>query len=504
MKRIPIFIIAIFTMAFGNAQTVTDGLRYATENTNGTARFNALSGAFGALGGDLSSIAINPAGSAVFLNNNASVSFSSNNIKNEANYFNTITRSEDYDLSLNQAGIVFVFDIGQNESPWQKITLGLNYNNTQNFDNDLFLQGSGNTSVANFFTEQAQGIPLDLLQLQNGESISSLYNFLGETQGVTAQNAFLGYQAFIFDPASDDPSNTQYVSNVSNGSFNQEYNVLTRGYTGKYTFNLATQYKDNFFFGINLNSHAIDYQKSTFLYETNNNAGSSVNQIGFENNLSVLGAGFSAQLGAIAKFENFRVGLSYDTPTWYEISEETTQYIETQRTQDNQTLTEIVDPNVLNIFENYNLQTPGKITGSTAYIFGDKGLISLDYSYKDFSNIEFRPENDAFFALQNTAINNQLTGASTIRLGGEYRINQLSLRGGYRFEQSPYVDSDIAGNLNGFSLGLGYNFGNYNLDLSYARAEQDRKKQLYNIGLTNAANVNYVTNNIVFTFGLNL
>ncbi len=504
MKRISIFIIAIVTMAFGNAQNITDGLRYATENTNGTARFNALSGAFGALGGDLSAIAINPAGSAVFLNNNASISFSSNNVANEASYFNTITKSEDYDISLNQAGIVFVFNIGQEESPWRKITLGLNYNNTQNFDNDLFFQGRGNTSVANFFTEQAQGISIDLLQLQNGESISSLYNFLGETQGVRAQNAFLGYQAFIFDPVSENPSNTQYVSNVANGTFNQEYNVLTRGYTGKYTFNIATQYGDDFFFGINLNSHAIDYQRCTFLYETNNNIGSSVNEIGFENNLSVLGAGFSAQLGAIAKLENFRIGLSYDTPTWYEISEETSQYVETQRTQDNQTIIEIVDPNVLNVFENYNLQTPGKITASTAYIFGEKGLISLDYSYKDFSNIEFSPKSDAFFALQNTAISNQLTGASTIRLGGEYRINQLSIRGGFRHEQSPYENSDIVGDLNGFSLGLGYNFGGYNFDLSYARAEQDRNEQLYTVGLTDAANVNFVTNNIVFTFGINL
>jgi len=504
MKRISILVIALLTMAIGNSQTVTDGLRYATENTSGTARFNALSGAFGALGGDLSAISTNPAGSAVFLKNSASVSLSSNNIQNETNYFNTITDSEDYDVNLNQAGIVFVLDIGKGESLWRKITLGFNYNNTQNFDNDLFFQGNGTTSVANFFTEQAQGIPLNLLQLQNGESISSLYNFLGETEGVAAQNAFLGYQAFIFDPLSDDPSNTQYVSNIANGTFNQEYSVLTRGYTGKYTFNIATQYGDNFFFGMNLNSHAIDYQRSTFLYETNNNIGSSVNKIGFENNLSVLGAGFSAQLGAIAKFENFRVGLTYDTPTWYEISEETSQYIETQRSQNNQTLTEIIDPNVLNVFENYNLQTPGKITASTAYIFGEKGLLSIDYSYKDYSNIEFRPENDAFFAFQNTAIGNELTGASTLRLGGEYRINQLSLRGGYKYEQSPYENDTTVGDLNGFSLGVGYNFGKFNADLSYARAEQDRSEQLYNTGLTDAGTVTNVANNIVFTFGLTL
>jgi hypothetical protein len=504
MKRLIFFIIAIISTPIFFAQNITDGVRYATENTTGTARFQALSGAFGALGGDLSAMSINPAGSAVFLNNDASISFASTNINNDANYFNTTTQSENNDLSLNQAGIVFIIDISSEQSPWRKLTLGLNYNNTQNFDNDLFFQGTGNTSVANFFTDQAQGIPLNLLELQTGESISSLYNFLGETEGVVAQNAFLGYQAFIFDPLSPDPSNTQYVSNVASGSFNQEYSVLTRGYQGKYTFNIATQFKDSFFFGMNLNSHAIDYQRSTFLYETNNNAGSRINTIGFENNLSVLGAGFSAQLGVIAKLKNFRVGLTYDTPTWYEISEETSQYLETERTEDNQVITEIIDPNVLNVFENYNLQTPGKITASTAYIFGEKGLLSLDYSYKDFSNIKFSPENDIFFALQNTNIKNQLTGASTLRLGGEYRLNQLSVRGGYRYEESPYEDTNIIGDLNGFSIGLGYNFGKYNIDVSFARAEQNMREQLYTTGLTDAATINRTTNNLIFTFGLNI
>jgi hypothetical protein len=39
-------------------------LRYSQDNLNGTARFRAM-GAFGALGGDLSSLNVNPAGSAI-------------------------------------------------------------------------------------------------------------------------------------------------------------------------------------------------------------------------------------------------------------------------------------------------------------------------------------------------------------------------------------------------------------------------------------------------------
>jgi len=41
-------------------------LRYSTGETEGTARFKSMSGAFGALGGDMSAVSINPAGSAIF------------------------------------------------------------------------------------------------------------------------------------------------------------------------------------------------------------------------------------------------------------------------------------------------------------------------------------------------------------------------------------------------------------------------------------------------------
>ena len=39
------------------------------DNSVGSARFQSMGGAFGALGGDLSAININPAGSAVFIDN---------------------------------------------------------------------------------------------------------------------------------------------------------------------------------------------------------------------------------------------------------------------------------------------------------------------------------------------------------------------------------------------------------------------------------------------------
>ena len=69
------------------AQEVSDAVRYSQDNLNGTARFRAMSGAFGALGGDLSSINVNPAGSAIFANNQVGITLSNNTITNNSDYF---------------------------------------------------------------------------------------------------------------------------------------------------------------------------------------------------------------------------------------------------------------------------------------------------------------------------------------------------------------------------------------------------------------------------------
>ena len=68
MKKLLILFIGVFSMPMLNAQDISDALRYSTGDVQGTARFRAMSGAFGALGGDMSAFSINPAGSAIFNN----------------------------------------------------------------------------------------------------------------------------------------------------------------------------------------------------------------------------------------------------------------------------------------------------------------------------------------------------------------------------------------------------------------------------------------------------
>lgn len=499
-------------MTILNAQDINDALRYSNGEIMGSARYRALSGAFGALGGDLSAINANPAGSAVFNNSFASISLATENTDNETFYFTGRNSSSNSDISINQGGGVFVFKNRNENSPWKKFSLSIAYDNTKNYEDNWISRGTNGTStnngtsIAQYFLNNAQGIRLDEISASSDQSSTSeAYAGIGSAYGYVNQQAYLGYDSFILEPDTFDDDNTGYSSNIAEGIFDQEYTYAATGYNGKIAFNIGAQYGENVYLGLNLNSHFLNYTRSTFLYEQNNNASSIVNEVGFENNISTIGSGFSFQLGSIFKLSNeFRLGLTYDSPTWMTITEETSQYIETVRVEAGENILQIVDPQIVNIFPEYRIQSPAKITGSLAYIFGRNGLISFDYSIKDFSNTKFRPTSDAYFSEQNNIISDRLTTAATYKLGGEYKHNQFSFRGGYRFEESPYKDETTVGDLSGYSLGLGYNFGNTKLDLTFDQSKQTNDYQLYNTGLTDATTIDVINSNITLSLGFQL
>ncbi len=505
MKKLLLLFIGVLSMSNFYAQEVQDAVRFSQDEIKGTARFRAMSGAFGALGGDMSAVSINPAGSAIFNNSHASITLATENIDNDVRYFNGLNNSSNSEFGVNQTGIVFVFNNTNTNSDWGKFALSFNYDQSSNYDDNWFASGTNTSSVDSYFLANAQGLRLDEISALPGETISEAYQDIGSVFGFAHQQAFLGYESFILEPQSDTDDNTVYTSNVAPGTFDQEFDYAATGYNGKFSFNLATQYQENLYFGLNINSHIINYDKSTYFFEGNTNTGSTVNEIGFENVLSTTGSGFSFQLGGIAKLsEEVRIGLTYNSPTWLTIAEETTQYIATIRDDNGAAVTTTIDPLVVNIFPEYKLQTPAKITGSAALVFGKKGLISFDYSRKDYGNTKFKPESDSFFMTQNNFISNNLKAATTYKLGGEYRHKQFSFRGGYRFEESPYNDIRIIGDLTGYSLGLGYNFGNTKLDVSFDQSQRTSDYQFFDAGFTDAATIDAKNTNVMVSLGFRL
>jgi len=501
MKTIISTLFCLFSIGFIYAQDLSDAIRYSNTETQGTARFKSMAGAFGALGGDISGVSINPAGASIFNTSQGALTASNNNRVSDVTYGNTVTNGTTNNFDLNQIGAAFVFR-SNNNSKWRKFVVSLFYEKLQDYNSKFLAAGTTNKSISSYFLENANGLKLGNIRLLEGETVTQAYAEIGADYGYRHQQAFLGFEAGILEPADiNDDNNIAYTSNMANGNFVQEYNYESQGYNGKFSVNVAGQYNDNIHLGLNFNSHFIDFSRKTFLIEENNNSGSTVNNVNFENQLFTKGEGFSIQLGTIVKLsESLRAGVSYATPTWLTLREEAIQYLSTLNRSTNQRY--LVNPSTVVIFPDYKLRTPSEFSGSLAYIFNKSGLISFDYSRKNYAGTTYNTRNDQLNSTLNNQINSTFKAASTFRVGAEYRYQNMSFRGGYKLQESPYKNTSLMGDLKGYALGFGYNFGNTRLDLAYENMKQNTSQALYDAG--NLDNTLLNNNNSTFTLSLNM
>lgn len=471
--------------------TAADAVRYSINNLTGTARFRAMGGAFGAVGGDPSAIMVNPAGSAIYNYNSGTATLSIYNIDNTTTYFGSKAKQDDSTFDLNQAGAVFVFRNSNPEAVMNKFSLGFNYENTNSFDNRFYTQGvNPNNSVDQYFLNYANGTPLDVL---NNSYIEQL--------GFADQQAYLGYNAYIFNPVANTPNNTSYISNYdsSANNFYQENYTSINGYHGKVALNFATEFKKRVYLGANINVHFTDNIQTSSFYE-DANVPTGLQSVRFNNERYTYGGGVSFSLGGIVKItEQFRAGASYESPTWLRLQDEITQSISSYCPECGGT--NGVNPYITFVLDDYTIKTPSSWTGSLAYIFGQSGLLSVDYTIKDYSNTKY--STNGYEAI-NFDLNNTLDMAGELRVGGEYRIKNVSLRAGYRYAESPYKNGRTIGDLTGYSGGVGVAFGNSRLDFAYTWYERDMDRQQFGVGLTDTYRVESTNNNFTLSYTLDL
>ena len=528
MKKNIIIIGFCLITPFVWGQNLTDGLRYSMEDMGGTARFKAMSGAFNSLGGDMSAIALNPAGSSIFTRSEMTLSMQGTNVKNEVGKQTTLSS----DFLFNQFGVAFPITIG--EEGWKNVAFAFNYQKINNFEvNDLvYNQRTNGVNLGDYFQYYANGIEQTNLMLQHYDSnkrpsfkwrLDDLYSYYGQAQRFSPyklRNALLGYTVGLINPKNvgrkieESMTNGQanavldekeYVKNISAGTTTlRKIEQYSEGGVNKYNFNFAARY-DFLSFGLNLNSHSVDYRMVTKHYEQYpDNTESSIRSAYFQNELRTVGSGFSLQLGAIAEIATgVRIGLTYTSPTWYTLQDELSQSANTNKGE------AFANPNVVAVYEKYNCRTPGSWTVGASWVWNKQLILSADYMYRGFGNMRFTSDNKELQS-ENTIIQNTLGDTNALRLGAEYRLpmsktNHLFLRGGGRYEQSPYkTDYKPISRLKSLSTGVGVSFSNMRFDLSYDITRRYYQPQLYEKILTDTPMVKNTTHNILLSFSLKL
>ena len=453
MKRFFIIaaLFAVTSTSFTQSLGYQDlGILFSQNDNNGSARFTAMSGAFGALGGDISSININPAGLSVFNNSMFTGTLNSRNSDITSNYYGNSLTTQNQFINLSQAGAVLVFDSAYS-SDWTKFAIGFNYRITKDF-NDNFI-AEGNSGVATF-TE----FPLD----NNDPKL-------------------------VYDDAQEQRFNNTYGGELS------ELNI-----------GFSSVHQNKLHIGLGLNFYDLNFSQRSNLSEFNNDTnGNELDAFLYQENFTT-GTGFSANAGFIYKaHQSFRFGIAYQTPTWF------SEIIEESNIVDNEGFfgdTEIEVSNDNTLYDNtsggffpsqqllYRLKTPSKLTASAALIFGKNGLLSFDYTNKNFKRIKLSGTD---FSTENQAFQDDFKNTHNFNVGSEWRFDKFSLRGGYKFEQSPDISAIDSDNLEGYSIGGGYNFGNFKLDFSYSDSNKTAAYNFYSGFNVNAANL--TLDNRVFT-----
>jgi len=117
--------------------------------------------------------------------------------------------------------------------------------------------------------------------------------------------------------------------------------------------------------------------------------------------------------------------------------------------------------------------------------------VSIDYTNKNYQNIKLL---NGYFLNENQFYQNKLRATHNVKIGSEWRMKRLSLRGGYQFEQSPLKNASNLENTTGYSFGGSYLFGTTKFDLSYSKSNQNTAYDFY----SQFSNINDVdlTNNI--------
>lgn len=435
MKKLILSVLfyALISPTFSQSLGYQDiALMFSTDNNIGSARFNSMSGAFGALGGDVSAIKINPAGGSVFTNSTFSSSANSRGTDINTNYYGTSTNNSDEYFNLSQTGAVFVFNNYTN-SNWSKFAFSFNFSIRNDFRNTFIANGNSGFATFNIF-------PLD------EGSPTTLYN------------------------------------NADSQQFVNTY----KGEISEYNFAISGIYQDNLYAGIAVNTFDINFRQQSVLKEQNNDGSGTTLNADFYQENNTIGTGFSISAGVIYKASsNLRLGFSYQTPVWF------TEVIEETNITDNDGFLGDTDISISssntsysNTADNYfpyqnfayKLKTPAKATASLAYVFGSNGLISMDYSYKNYSKIKL---SEADFSAENQFFADNLRNTHTINVGSEWRIKALSIRGGYHYEQSPDKNAIESDNIKGYSFGAGYKFGNTRLDFSYQNSSKTEVYDFY-------------------------
>lgn len=501
------------------------------QSPTGSARYQALSGAMGAVGADFSSVHNNPAGIALF-RSGTKVSLTG--------AYNMNSATSDWGTDkIQESTNAFKFDDLSFMTSWQTssgktLTFGFGILNNgrvaRSMDAATTLSGLGGFSLADYtagLLNAQRNIPLPGDMTGSNPFGTSGAPWLG----------ILGYNSYWLDYHSADHAYqsafafTEGGQTLNEGPRSASLMTNEEGSVTSYDFALGAQLSSSFYLGGGITASNLEYSYRSFYTEGFRPRQPQGDYYGLslDNGYSLSGFGMRFSLGLLVEpVEGLRLGASIYTPTMYTMTLDLAPAVATG-------VTPAMDPDIAlgkiaadksvrttapsSAANAFGLHTPWRFGLSGAYIIGRTAIVSADYEYADLGGTRLRTsstddgyyQESDLYKWDNDLLKKQYNGKHTLRLGLELNAtNRLALRAGYRHSTAPELISGLQGDvateeaavagtavhyrlpgaINSFSLGLGYRFTpSWTLDLAYTHTAQTDRVHAFPYIYDLAANI---------------
>ncbi|MBR5169972.1 MAG: outer membrane protein transport protein [Muribaculaceae bacterium] len=480
-----------------NAQDAFDVLQMSQTELRGTSRFQSMAGAFGALGGDLSTLTQNPGGIGVYRNSDVGITLSLDFNSTKSGY----DKINETKFNVNNVGYIGAIRLDSEAVP--NLNFGFTYNRVQSF-NRHYIGGVGDIfgSMSNYIADEFINVP--------GFHVGNL------TRTDNYNPYFDGYAPWAAITLYDMKTNTNGRAGVLNAmdtwvqglsgigtTGNAYYEVDERGHADEYNIAFGGNFANKVYWGLDFGILDLDYRSyQSYEEELTNpyivvddhdpsvdysNRGTSA-EWGLYNYLHSEGTGVNFKLGLIWKpIQQLRIGAAFHTPTFYDMRD--TYYVsaslDAYQNGERIYYADKGSNDGSDYSSTYTISTPWRFMGSVAGVIGTSGIISVDYEYVANETMRVGDDRGNKYPDVTYNVKDCFKPSHIIRVGGEYRINpSWSLRAGYSFKTSQvksvvddyYYNVTTVGTnptyqydntVHNITGGIGYRYKSFYTDLAY-------------------------------------
>lgn len=513
MKKI-IFVVTLMSFGLnGFAQDFIDNaLLFSRTRPGGSARIQALGGAQTSLGGDYSSAFSNPAGLGMFNRSEFTITPSVNLTNVSSTYLSSKTDDSKLGFSIPGLSLVYHHESGK-ESGFIGGAFSISMNRTNDLNRNFRYTGTNDqNSLIDYFINDAEGLTPESMEF-GGNNFFSLTGLAYGNYLISEAPAGSRQYKSVLSPLPAEPGFDAEVRTID-----QEEISEARGAQTQWSISYGANFNDKLFLGAGIGIASVRYRVRQYFTERNFRYSEDPDWVPLDNfktdeDFNIRGSGVNLTLGAIVRPVDFlQVGLSYATPTYYNIVDNYTARIDSDWNVYNNGPEYPKDPLKYEKFDEpliseYNLSTPSRFSGGVTFI-SKLGFVSFDVERANYSNARYVSDIDADFDSENSTIKAQYELVYNFRFGAEYRYEKYRVRGGVNYMPDPFSYNDVDQSIKTFSGGLGYRDKKYFIDFAAIFSNTNRSRSPYPVNgpaVSSPAPVayqKYKSANYMVTFGI--